>query len=275
MDFSIIIINYKTKELTKDCINSVLVNIQDLSFEIILIDNNSDDGSAEYFKEFFGEKIRSAPRVQSAPRLKVIANKENLGFGRANNYGAKIAQGDYLFFLNSDTIIGENIFMKFKNILDKKNNYGFIAPRLLLKNRENQDYAFGKFPSIFSTIFDKFKNQEKYQDSPFSVDWLSGAALVIQKNVFQKIGGFDEKFFMYFEDIDLCKRLKKNTFENWIFPEITLVHLGGKSIQSFFQRKKIYYDSQNYYFLKYFGFLGMSIMKFIRWPYKLFFKELK
>ncbi len=257
MKFSIIIVNYNTKNLTKNCLNSIFANCKSINFEIIVVDNNSQDSSIEMLKKDFGDKI------------KLIANNENIGFGPANNQGAKIAKGKYLFFLNSDTIIKSDIFSAIKIFLNSNKDIGVISPKLLLADGSEQERAYGKFPTLFSVIAEKFKRPKIVKNKSLEVDWVSGAALIIRKDIFKRVSGFDEKFFMYFEDIDLCRRVKDFGYKIIVFSEIAVIHLGGKSLNKFSKRKEYYYKSQNYFYKKYYGNLKMNLMRFIRLPYKL------
>lgn len=256
MKFSIIIINYNTKAITKDCIESIFVNCSG-DYEVILVDNNSDDGSVAYLHKLFKDKI------------KLIENETNLGFAKANNIGAKEAEGDYLFFLNSDTILYDNILKYFNSFINQQSNLGIVAPKLVLEDGTKQRRAYGDFPNIFNTIFNKFKEEKNIKEKIFQVDWVSGAAFVIKKNIFKKINGFDEKFFMYFEDIDLAKRVKSLGFKVVVNKNIVVTHLGGKSISKSGIRKKYYYNSQAYYFKKHYGIMTMIFMKIIRLPFRL------
>ena len=256
MKISIIIINYKTKEMTSDCIESVLQFESKIKLEVIVVDNDSGEDEILFLKNKFDNKV------------KFIANDVNIGFGGANNQAAKIAQGDLLFFLNSDTIVGENIFEK---IIDNFNDssIGMVSPFLLTGERVAQSHAFGVFPDIHNTIFKKKVNYKVNSNKLIEVDWFSGAAMVVRKEVFEKIGSFDENFFMYFEDIDLCRRIKNIEKRIIVDKNISIIHLGGKSLEEHSKRKRMYYDSQNYYFKKYYGFFAMMLVRFIRAPYKL------
>ncbi len=253
---SIIIVNFNTRDLLKNCLDSIFNNCQGSDLEIIVVDNNSQDNSVKILQDDFSNKI------------KLITNNKNIGFGPANNQGAKYARGKYLFFLNSDTVIKENIFVPLVNFLDKNKKVGIISPKLFLEDGSEQKYAFGKFPTLFSVIIEKFKRTEIKNSEPFEVDWVSGAALIIRKDIFNKINGFDKKYFMYFEDIDLCKRVKDLDYKVKVFPKVTLVHLGGKSLNKF-RKKKYYYKSQDYFYKKHYGQFIMILMKLLRWPYRL------
>lgn len=257
MLFSIIIINHNTKVTIKNSLNSIFNNCDKNDFEIILVDNASQDGSIEMLKDNFNEKI------------KIIANNNNTGFGPANNQGDKLAKGEYLFLLNSDTIIKDNILEELENFLLKDQKIGIVAPKLFLGDGSEQPFAFGDYPRLLSLIFEKFKKAPEYLDNPFEVEWVSGAALIIKRELFEQLGGFDEKFFMYFEDIDLCKRAREMNYKVFVNPKISLTHLCGKSPSHFIKRKGYYYKSQDYFYKKHYGTLAMYFMKVIRWPYKI------
>ena len=257
MNFSIIIVNHNTKELTKNCVNSVLKNRVGGSVEILIVDNASRDGSARMLRKYFKNKIT------------LIENKENKGFGAANNQGAAAANGKYLFFLNSDTIIKNNMFTELERSFSRDKNIGVVAPKLLLEDGDEQPRAFGDFPNPTNVIFEKFKPPAGYRNNPFEVDWASGAALAVKKSIFERLGGFDEKFFMYFEDVDLCKRIKESGYKILVNPRASLTHLCGKSLSGFSKRKAYYYESQDYFYKKHYGAPQMYLMKIIRWPYKV------
>ncbi|MBL7057716.1 glycosyltransferase [Patescibacteria group bacterium] len=259
--FSIIIVNYNTLELTKNCIISVLKHCSERMFEIILVDNNSCDGSVEYFKDKFINKV------------KIISNKTNVGFGCANNQASKIATGKYLFFLNSDTIVSDNILEKIDELFIFNEGVGIVLPKLILEDGSEQAHAYGDFPNIFSLISNKFKvGKRECRNGYFETDWVTGAALVIRKSIFDMVGGFDEKFFMYFEDIDLCKKVNVAGFVSVVLPSVHLIHLGGGSSKIFSLKKELYYVSQDYYFRKHLGVVQLYIMKLLRCPIRLFIK---
>lgn len=261
MNFSIIIVNYNTKELIKNCLDSIFSDCPMSHFEIIVIDNNSQDNSVEMLKKDFGDKI------------KLIVNNKNIGFGSANNQAAKIAQGEYLFFLNSDTIVKSDILSPIKQFLDNNKEAAVVSPKLLLEDGSEQERAYGKFPTLFNVVAEKFKNQKIKEIKPFEVDWVSGAALIIRKDIFYKINGFDEKFFMYFEDIDLCKRVKELNYKIIILPSVLVNHLVARSECKVDIRKKIYYKSQEIFFSKHYGGIITHLMKIFRFLY-LFNKSL-
>jgi len=255
MAFSIIILSYNTKQLLTDCLNSILGISHNENLEIIIVDNCSQDGSVDFLKRNFGK------------RIKIIENKVNKGFGVANNQGAREARGQYLFFVNSDTLLFDDIFGKAKRFFEHSPQTALVAPQLILENGEEQKYAYGGFPNFPNLILRKF-SQEAKDKMVFEVDWVSGAAFFIKKNVFEKVKGFDANFFMYFEDIDLCKRVKDMGYQIAVNKNLKIAHLGGKSISAAWQRKKLYYRSQDFFCRKHYGLAAMLILKLIRLPYQ-------
>lgn len=256
MNFSIIIINYNTFEYTKNCLDSIFKNLSDGNFEIIVVDNASPDGSGKRLREIYQNKV------------KFILNPKNSGFGAANNLAAKMAQGDFLWFLNSDTLINKVDLNEIKNIFVKNEKLGVVSLDLLLENQKRQGYAYGDFLSI-RNLLKRLSNVGKDFGDCISVDWVSGASMIIRKDLFHKLGGFDENFFMYFEDMDLCWRIKKRGYLVWFLKNYSIIHFGGKSSTDFRKMKRDYYISQDYFFKKHHGYFSLAIVKFLRSIYLL------
>ena len=240
MLFSVIIINYKTPELTAQCIRSLFNLLSPENREIIVIDNNSNDDSVTKLQVEFGQKI------------KILANRKNLGFAGANNQGAALAQGDFLLFLNSDTIVKEDIFSSALKIFNANNKLGILSPNLLRENGQPQKMAYNYFPTFWRLITRKSKQEMKIPKAArlLKVDWVSGCALIIKRDLFNQLGGWDDNFFLYFEDVDLCKRAKQAGYQVMVDLTANLIHLGGKSLQLSQERKRYYYEAQDYYFGK-------------------------
>jgi hypothetical protein len=220
MELSIIILNYNTKELTIECINSLVgqyaQEFEKKLFEIILVDNASSDDSLEAIKKL---KING---------LTIIESKENLGFSKGCNLGAKNATGQYLLFLNSDTEIKDQGFVKMLDYMKKNENIGILGGALKNENGTSQSSA-GKFYNLFNLflMLIGFERLGFLRESPKiakQVDWVSGACLMIKRQVFEKIGKFEKELFMYGEDMELCFRAKKKGFLTYFYPEVTLFH---------------------------------------------------
>lgn len=229
---SIIILSYNTKDLTISCINSIInlykKEFNDGKFEIILVDNASSDETVKKVKEHW----------QNFKQIRVVENKQNFGFSKGNNLGAKKAKGDVLFFLNSDTEIKDSGLLKMIEYLEKHQEVGVLGGKLINIDGTIQRSA-GKFFNLWNVFLmlmgmERFgllrfaKRQESY------VDWVSGACMMIKKTLFEKIKGFDEYFFMYVEDLELCFRIKKYGYKTSFYPDIKILHKElGSSNRSF------------------------------------------
>mgnify|MGYP001589564514 FL=1 len=253
MELSIIILNYKTKDLTISCINSIVEQykkeLDGNKFEIIVVDNNSEDGSFEAISNF----------KSAISNFRVYESKENLGFGKGCNFGASRAKGEFLLFLNSDTEIKDQGFIKMINYLSDNKNIGILGGKL--KNADGtSQLSCGKFYSLFNLFlvllgFNKLFNLKESPNIIKHVDWVSGACLMIEKNNFNKVNGFEKDFFMYIEDMELCFRIKKKGFLTYFYPNIMLFHkeLGSsnktfavvniyKGILIFYRKHKSYFE---------------------------------
>ncbi len=229
IEVSIIIVNYNTIELLRDCIKSIKEKTLEVSYEIIVSDNGSKDGSIEMLKTEFPDVI-------------LIENNYNLGFGKANNIGAKKAHGKYFFFLNSDTLLINNaIDLFYKN--EKKDNY--ILGSYLLNSDLQMTWSYGTFQKpvtyikrfqtdffprwIFEIRREKAQRQLKEEIKEKSVDFVTGADLFVSKKIFNELNGFDERIFMYSEDTDLGRRASLLGYKSWLITEPQIIHLEGKS----------------------------------------------
>ena len=236
-DISIIIVSYNVAELLKQCIKSILKNIKGLNFEIIIVDNNSSDNTADILKEF--------------PKIKIIFNNSNLGFAKANNQALEIATGEYVCFLNPDTIVHSDAFEILINYVKNDSRIGAVGPMLLNKDGPIQ-YSAYYLPSIWNLIyrfFDlrmmvKFLNNlsfkvfrrnlvslstERNYDKPFLAEWIIGACILMPRKVVLTLGGFDEDYFLYWDEIDLCKRLVDEDYKIYVVPQAHITHLIGQS----------------------------------------------
>ena len=203
----------------------------------------------------------------------MIINENNLGFAKANNSGAKSAKGDVLFFLNSDTLLTQDILPAIEKCFNQEKSLGALSPKLMSSENIQFNDAYGKFPSLSSLVSTNLSGKKYFQlDENIElseVDWISGAALVMRSDVFEKIGGWDGNFFLYFEDTDLCWRIKDAGYKIAVINSISLIHLCGKSISSDKIRRRHYFKAQDYFFKKHYGIFISILMRMIRCPYKL------
>lgn len=221
---SIIIVNYNTPQLLKDCIQSIHAQTKKLSYEIIVVDNASRINPAELFKSEF-------------PNVRFIISPENLGFGKANNLGVQYAQGKYIFFLNSDTILLNDAVSVLFHFANANPSVGICGANLYDGNNK-PDLSYFKFPTLseeLKTFFsDKYSRLKTYSihnfgTEPQRVDCISGADLMIKKETFINIGGFDPDFFLYYEETEMTWRLKKKGLLVYSVPQAKIIHYHGMS----------------------------------------------
>jgi len=250
IDLSIIVLSYNTKDITLSCLSSIVQHTRGLSYEIIVVDNASNDGSSDAIEEF----------SHSRPQVTLIRSAENLGFGRGNNLGAKRAKGEYLLFLNSDTRLTDNALNESYEFVISKPDLGVYSCRLLNEDKSIQPSG-GHFPTLprllawqfflddLPFIGDKFvsihphesgfifldrffkskKRDVVLSESDKHPDWVTGAFMVIPKKVFKEVGGFDEKIFMYTEEMELAYRICRLGYKTYFRKSPSIIHLGGAS----------------------------------------------
>jgi len=230
MDLSIIIVNYKTKEITADCLKTIKQSKDNLTKEVIVVDNGSDDGSIDYLKSKF-------------PQYKIVSSGGNLGFARGNNFGAKLAKGKYIWLLNSDTLLKKNTISALMKLV-KKNNSQIASCRLLNPNETIQPQGgylpnlwrialwmlfIDDLPFIKNIVKPYHQNLISFFESNQNPEWLAGTALLINRQLYQQLGGLDKNIFMYAEDVDFCFRALRQGVKIDYFSEPRLIHLGQAS----------------------------------------------
>jgi O-antigen biosynthesis protein len=231
-DVSIVIVNYNVRDHLDACLASIFKSNKDkYKIEIFVIDNNSIDGSSSFLRNKY-------------PSINFIDNDSNLGFSKANNIALKKVQGEYILILNPDTILEEETFDKLINFCKENKDVGAISSKLIQANGKLDLACKRSFPSLsvalpriigLSKLFPKSKIFGKYnltyldENKTYEVDAICGAFMFIPKYILDKVGFFDEDYFMYGEDLDLCFRIKKNGYKIFYFPEVKTVHLKGES----------------------------------------------
>lgn len=233
MQLSIIIVNYNVKYFLEQCLSSVVKACKNIQAEIFVIDNNSTDGSKDFFANRFKE-------------VNFTWKEENVGFSKANNEVVKLATGQKILFLNPDTIVPEDCFEKCLTFFSSKKNIGAIGPKMIDGSGNYLPESKRGFPSLFTSInkmagltrlFPHNKYFARYYLGHLSgnktneVDVLAGACMMVDKNVLDETAGFDEAFFMYGEDIDLSYRIQKAGYRNYYFADTTIIHFKGESTQ--------------------------------------------
>lgn len=265
---SIVIVNFETPDYTLECVRSIYKNKPHCAFEVIVIDNGSKDGSLDRLRE-------------EIPQALCIETGANIGFSQANNLGINNARGNFILLLNSDTKILDNSIDKMLEYLLANPHVGALGPRQLHGNGKLQ-LSWGSFPTLISEAFRKVVHQrlsmndlkirdyleEKYAGST-DVDWVSGSCLMARRDAYRDAGLLDGRFFMYFEDIDLCRRMKDSGWRIHYNSDITIVHYGGVSAKRNLLRVLVEYRrSQIYFTRKYYGLqgvLGLKTLLFVKY----------
>jgi len=257
LDVSVILVNYNTKKLTINAINSVFEKTEGVNFEIIVVDNASIDGSIEALKNIFGN------------RIKIIESKENLGFGRANNLAIKQTESKYIFLLNTDTLLMNNAIKILFDFMEQNPDAG-VSGGNLYDAEGNPTVSFkpklfrpeNAFSSVFKYYIHKYIKQTRIDDFNYSkmnkkVGYICGANMLIRKTALDASGLFDEDFFMYFEEAELTNRLTKNGWLSYSVPSAKISHLergsqGGDTVKTW----RLYNQSEYLYYKKVFGKYG-------------------
>jgi len=260
MKLSIIVLNYKKPDLTMNCLTSLFKQFgkefsEDI-FEVIIVDNASGDESVRVLKE--------AIQTKKYKNIKLIVNSENSGFSKGCNLGAKDATGKYILFLNNDTTVKDKGILKMTEYMKINPEVSILGGQLKKPNGENQPSA-GKFYSLFNTFLlligmQKFGISDKNPKNISEVDWVKGALFMIRKDIFEKLSGFDEKIFMYTEDMEFCYRAKKQGFKTYFYPDVSIIHEDQGSSSRSFAIVQIY-KGLLYFYKKHKSFLEYSIVK--------------
>ena len=273
MEVSIVIVNYNTGKLLRNCIESVIRQTFK-KYEIIVVDNNSSDDS-----------LQSAMNLKDISKtVKMIRNEKNVGFACANNQAFKVAEGKYVFLLNPDTVILQSAIDKLVDFMDENPEVGVCGPKNLDEDRRLQ-YNCHHFPSIYTRLLEHLQLKRLYpryrligrDDMTYwnynevkEVDFLTGCSLLIHKEALEKAGWLDEAFFLYAEEMDLCYRLKKDKWKVVFCPEASIIHFGGQSsiyqnTEKVFSKSILRYilTSKYYFFKKHHGTLYTIIYRAI------------
>ena len=285
VDLSISIVSFNTIDLLSNCLASIFEHTTDISFEVLVVDNASQDGTP-------GMVMRNYPQV------KLIVNQKNLGFAAANNQALRESVGKYVLLLNSDTIVLPNALTKLVNFMDAKPDIGVLGCKLLNPDGSLQR-SCRSFPTLQTEFFEKsglnrlFPKSRlfgKYKmtywdfDDLQEVDQPSGACLLVRRDAIDEVDLMDETFFMYWEDVDWCYRIKQANWKIYYTPAVEIIHLGGQSSQKarsdmLIARQK----SQYHFFQKHHGHFSTQVLrlmtllemlgKFVLWAFTFFFKN--
>ncbi|MDE3145647.1 MAG: glycosyltransferase family 2 protein [Bacteroidota bacterium] len=262
MVLSVIIVNYNVKHFLEQCLCSVQKGISGIDAEIIVIDNNSQDGSVEYLQLLF-------------PSVIFLTNEKNLGFGKANNIALQQAKGKFILFLNPDTIVAEDCFTHCITFLENTENAGAAGVRMIDGSGNFLPESKRSFPSPLSSfykliglaslfpsskIFNRYALGNLDQHQMQEIDVLAGAFMMIKKEVLEKVKGFDESFFMYGEDIDLSYRIQQAGYSIYYLGETTIIHFKGESVKKQnINYVRMFYNAMNVFVGKHYNRIASFI----------------
>lgn len=226
MDLSVIIVNYNVTEDVIQCIDSLHKNISNIQFEIIVIDNNSNDRSIESITNLY-------------PGVKLICLKTNFGFGHANNVGMKAASGKHFLLINPDIVVQHNSVLMLYDVLNTNHTVGVVGP-VQTKPDSGVEYYYTFFPDLYSRFVQEFglymkteKMKKRFFDflndnikigKPFEVNWVIGSCMMLRKEIYESIGGFDEALFLYEEETEWQYRMNENKWIVMMVPEARVIH---------------------------------------------------
>jgi N-acetylglucosaminyl-diphospho-decaprenol L-rhamnosyltransferase len=250
MDLSIIIINWNSAEYVRKCLGSLFENCKGMDFEVIVVDNGSFDACQRIITDEF-------------PKVRFLQSSENLGFARANNFGAERAEGEFLLFLNPDTEVIDNAIGGMLSFMKSLPDAAVLGCRLLNSDKSFQTSCVQAFPTILNQVFDSDMINKrlpafttgKVEDSikgPAKVQMVSGACMMVRKKIFEEVGNFSPEYFMYTEDLDLCYKAHQAGYSNYYTGAFSVIHHGGGSS---YQRKETSYANVQ---------MRESIFKFFR-----------
>ena len=252
MKLSVVIVNYNVRLLLEKCIKSVENALDGIEGDIFVVDNNSSDGSVEYIRERF-------------PKVHIIANKENLGFARANNQAIRMTDAEYILLLNPDTVVYENTLQGCLDFMDANPEAGGVGVRILTREGNAAPESRRALPTPWVAFLKMLGFTRRYYmshlpwDKPGRIEVVSGAFCMLRHKALDQIGLLDEDFFMYGEDIDLSYRLLKGGWQNWYLP-YDIIHYKGESTQkSSFRYVHVFYQAMLIFFRKHYSHLSFLI----------------
>lgn len=254
MQLSVIILNYNVRYFLEQCVLSVQNAVETIDGEIIVVDNNSSDDSCAMMKQHF-------------PNVILIENKENSGFPKGNNIGVAIAKGEYICILNPDTVVAEDTFTKVLAFAKKQSDLGIVGCKLIdgtgnflpesKRGVPTPWVAFAKITGLYkafpkSSLFNKYYAQHLNENETGKVDILVGAFMVMKRDLYLEVGGFDENCFMYSDDIDLSYTVLKKGKTNYYFHETSVIHYKGESTIKDGTYMKRFREAMHFFYQKHF-----------------------
>ncbi len=253
-ELSVVLVNYNDRAHLPACLSSLAKAVSGLSAEVVLVDNHSSDASPELVRSTF-------------PWVRLIENDKNVGYPRANNIGFRQSRGEYVLFLNTDTVVPGDALAELLAEIKARPELGAVGPALVHQNGRFQ-VSFGKRVGFFPEIRQKlilnpyYSIVLRHSQEPREVGWLSGACLLARRVAVEEAGLFDEEFFLYFEDIDLCRRITDQGFKLVVIPAVRVSHIGGAATSARrWQSRLEYRRSQLRFYKKHNSLLSLRLLR--------------
>lgn len=292
MKLSIILVLYNAREVIEVTLDAVYASRVNFDYEVIVVDNKSPDDSVEFIQQ----KYLSQPEI--AAKTKLILNSQNDGFGIGNNIGLKQSSGEYILLLNTDTKVDSDNFQTMVDFMQTRPDVGAATCKLVMKNGEIDRTSRRGEPNLIRSFFRLFGLQKLFPkifggynmlntntDVESELEACSGAYMMMSRLAYEKTDGFDERYFMYGEDLDLCRSIREAGLKIWWYPKTTCVHYRGqstkktaqKTLKAFYMAMWIYY--KKWYSQKYFHlmdpavYLGVHLLYWFKYIQNLFRKE--
>lgn len=252
MKVSVVIVNYNVRYFLELCLYSVQKALKNIDGELIVVDNVSKDTSCQMVKELF-------------PEVTLIENSENVGFSKANNQGVAIAKGEYVLILNPDTVVGENLFDQILPFADNQENLGALGVRLidgtgnfLPESKRGLPRPKTSLQRIIGADGGGYYSNYLTKDGVGKIEVLVGAFMLMKKDRYLEVGGFDEDYFMYGEDIDLSYKLTKAGYTNYYYGKSIVIHYKGESTRKDVKYLRHFYGAMNIFYKKHFRYTGID-----------------
>jgi len=263
MDITIVIVNWNTKDLLRDCLESVYRTVRDITFEIILVDNASHDGSVTMAAKDF-------------PGVRIIENSENLGFGAANNQAFAVMKGRYALLLNTDTVLTENSVHELFAFMENHDEAAMAGGQLLNRDGSRQN-SIANFPTVLTLLANtslleylfprRFPSKRYNHKEPLEVESVIGACMLVRKKAINEVGMFDERYFFFFEETDWACQMRAAGWKIYHLPSALIYHLQGQSVGRNVRSRIEFYRSRYKFFNKWKGRsynVAVSLVAFIR-----------
>lgn len=259
VDISIVIVNWNTRELLKNCLESVVRTVHDLIYEVIVVDNASTDGSVVMLQDLF-------------PQVRIIANDENRGFGAANNQAFQTMQGRYALLLNTDTVLTEDAVRDLFSFMESHPSAAMSCGQLLNRDDSKQN-SIAAFPTLLTLLTNmslleylfpgKYPSKRYEHRQPIEVDSGVGACLMVRKQAMDVVGWFDERYFFFFEETDWAYRMRLAGWQIFHVPTARIYHLQGQSIGPDIRSRIEFYRSRYQFFQKWHSLPYYSLIRLV------------